>query len=242
MKLSVYFTPLGLDPKTVAGRPVLVIDVLRTTTTIVTALGNGAKAVVPADSAAEAMRLARNLGSDDVVLAGERNYERIEGFQLGNSPGGMTSEVVDGKTIIMTTTNGTVALLAADYGGPVIVGSAVNFAAAAKAAKAAFKEAGELVILCAGRERRFALEDAYVAGRFAREIVPARSKTVEIDDAGIAAQQLVRRYGERWQTAVAASAAARKLKETGFKADVAAAIEVDKFAIVPLYAEKQVKL
>ncbi len=118
MKLSVYFTPLGLTQNDVAGRPVLVIDVLRAATTIVTALGNGAKAVLPASGADEAIRLSNNLERDDILLAGEQGYERIDGFQCGNSPLEMTPEKVAGMTLVLTTTNGTAALLATDHGAP----------------------------------------------------------------------------------------------------------------------------
>ncbi len=219
MKLSIYFTPQGLAQSDVAGHPVLVIDVLRSTTTIVTALGNGAKAVFPAETAADAIQLSNNLERDDILLAGEQGYEQIEGFQCGNSPLEMTVEKVKDMSLVMTTTNGTRALLAADYGGPVFVGAVINFSAAAAAAKAAFEESGELIILCGGRDRRFALEDAYVAGRFARSILPSRARGVGIDDATIAALQLVRRYGDRWKTAVNASSAARRLKEKGMSKD-----------------------
>ena len=120
MKLRVYFTPLGLDSQTVSGKPLLVIDALRATTTIVTALANGAKSVLPADSADEAMRLAHDL--DSVVLAGEQNYKPIPGFQLGNSPSEMTEEVVAGKTVVMLTTNGTGAIVASRTASPVLIG------------------------------------------------------------------------------------------------------------------------
>ena len=105
----------------------LVIDVLRSTTTIVTALGNGAKAVFPAETAADAIQLSNNLERDDILLAGEQGYDQIEGFQCGNSPLEMTAEKVKDMSLVMTTTNGTRALLAADYGGPVFVGAVINF-------------------------------------------------------------------------------------------------------------------
>lgn len=242
MRLSVYFTPVGLTQQDVAGRPVLVVDVLRGGTTIVAALGNGARAVLPASGADDAIRLSKNLERDGLLLVGEQGFRPIEGFDAGNSPLEMTSEKVDGMTVIITTTNGTKALLATDHGGPVFVGAGTNFSAAAAAARAAFEQTGELIILCAGNERRFALEDAYVAGRFARAILPSRARGVEINDAAIAAQQLVRRYGEKWKVALSASSVARKLKELGMGGDVVAATEIDKFDIVPQYAERQVKL
>src|SRR5207237_458074 len=86
MKIDVHFTPLGLGAGDLAGRGVVVIDALRATTTIITALANGAKAVIPAATSEEAVRLASNLEKDGVLLAGERRSVRIEGFALGNSP------------------------------------------------------------------------------------------------------------------------------------------------------------
>ena len=153
MKIDVFFTPLGLVAGDLAGRGVVIIDVLRATTTIVTALANGAKAVVPAATSEEAVRLTANLEKDGLVLAGERRYAKIEGFALGNSPREMTPDVVAGKTIFLATTNGTPALIAAQGGEPVLVAAAVNFKAVAERARAALEERGGLVIVCAGREK-----------------------------------------------------------------------------------------
>jgi len=112
MRLDVLFTPAGVSAAEIQGRTVFVIDILRATTTICAALTHGAKAIIPVASTEEALRLAQTIGSDDVLLAGEKNCERIPGFQLGNSPLEMTETAVRGKTIIVTTSNGTQALLA----------------------------------------------------------------------------------------------------------------------------------
>src|SRR5207244_11654263 len=98
MKIDVYFPPLGLVAGDLAGRGVVVIDALRATTTVITALANGAKAVIPAASSEEAVRLASNLEKDGVVLAGERKSVKIEGFALGNSPRELTDAAAAGKT------------------------------------------------------------------------------------------------------------------------------------------------
>lgn len=241
MKLTVYFTPLGVTPNAIAGKPVLVIDVLRTTTTIVSMLSRGARAVLPAATAEEALRVAGNLERDNVLLAGERRMVRIEGFALGNSPLEMEPDVVHAKTVVMATTNGTPAIVAAEPGSPVIIGSITNFSAAVERARAEFERAGEMVILCSGRERMFALEDSYVAGRFAHALVPGNQRrSADLNDATIAALELVRRYGEKWKNAVSASAAARDLKRAGFKADVAAATDADSADIVPVYSDRLV--
>jgi 2-phosphosulfolactate phosphatase len=243
MKLEVYFTPLGLTHRDVAGKPVLVLDVLRTTTTIVAALGNGARAVVPTPTAEEALRVANSLEPNNVLLAGERGCLRVEGFALGNSPAEMSGDAIVGKTIVMSTTNGTVAFEAVDAAGPVLVGAATNFTAAVERARAILEERGELIVLCSGREKRFALEDAYAAGRFGQALIPARlRRSTNLNDAAIAALQLVGRYGDRWMHAFQASAAAKQLSRLGFKDDVIAAAEVDAHDIVPLYAKRLVSV
>src|SRR3989449_7149690 len=118
MKIDVHFTPLGLVAGDLAGRGVVVVDALRATTTIVTALANGAKAVIPAATSEEAVRLASNLEKDGVVLAGERRSVKIEGVGLGNSPRGMTAAAVGGKNIVLATTNRPPALVATQGGDP----------------------------------------------------------------------------------------------------------------------------
>ncbi len=241
MNISVYFTPLGVTSSDVSHRPVLVVDILRATTTIVAAFASGARDVLPVSAADEAIRIAQSLKRDDVLLVGERRGERISGFALGNSPREMTPELVGGKTLVMTTTNGTPAVTAAEAGSPVIIGAATNFKAAADRAREAFAEAKELVILCAGRERRFALEDAYAAGRFAQAVIPTgQRRSVQLNDAAIAALEIAKRYGDRWKRAVQASAAAKELSRIGFKEDVVAATEVDCYDLVPLYSERRV--
>jgi len=243
MKISVYFTPLGVTSQAISGIPVVVLDVLRATSSIVAAMANGARAVVPAATADEALRVAKNLERDDVLLAGERGGHRIEGFALGNSPLEMSPEIVGGKTLVMATTNGTGALVAAEPGRPVLVAAITNFSAVVARAREELNGNGKLTILCSGRERMFALEDAYVAGRVTQALLPdGKRNGVELNDAAIAALELVRRYGDGWKRAVLASAAARDLKQLGYRADVEAVTEVDAYDIVPEYSERIIKL
>ena len=124
MKLDVAFVPLGLPPGEIQGRTVFVIDILRAGTAMCAAIHHGARAVLPVPSTEEALRLAQTLGSTDVLLAGERNCVRIPGFALGNSPLEMRADVVRGKTLVMTTTNGTAALLGTQGAQAVYVVSA----------------------------------------------------------------------------------------------------------------------
>jgi 2-phosphosulfolactate phosphatase len=238
MRIDVYFTPLGLTPGDLPGRAIVVLDVLRATTTVITAIANGAKEVIPAATSEEAVRLASNLEKDGVLLAGERKSLKIEGFALGNSPLEMTPEVVAGKTIVLATTNGTPALVASQGGEPVLVGAPANFAALAARAREALAERGELVIVCAGRERQFALEDAYTAGRLVKVVKKGLGK-LELNDAAHAALALTGAYDD-WDDALRGAAAARQLVEANLAGDVEFCAKPNRFGVVPQYAERRI--
>jgi 2-phosphosulfolactate phosphatase len=238
MRIDVYFTPLVLNPGDFSGRGIVVLDVLRATTTVITALANGAKAVIPAATSEEAVRLASNLEKDDVLLAGERKSVKIEGFALGNSPLEMTPEVVAGKTIVLATTNGTPALVASQGGDPVLVGAPANFAALTIRARETLVDRGELVIVCAGRERQFALEDAYTAGRLIKAVKKGLGK-LELNDAANAALVLGDAYDD-WADAFTGTVAARQLVEANLSADVAFCAKPNRFGAVPQYAERRI--
>lgn len=238
MRIDVYFTPLGPKEGDFTGRGAIVIDILRATTTIVTALANGAKAVVPAATSEEAVRLTANLEKNGYLLAGERRSLKIEGFQLGNSPREMVPGVVRGKTIYLATTNGTPALVAAQGADPVLVGAAANFKAVTQRARAHFLERGEIAIVCAGRERQFALEDAYAAGRFVKALKRGAKKVV-LNDAAAVALALTSHYAD-WADALKGTAAARQLAEVDLGEDVAFAAKQDRFNTIPIYAERRI--
>ena len=241
MKLEIVFAPNAITPAELAGRTVVVVDILRATTSIAVALANGAKAVLPAASTEEALRIAQNLERDAVVLAGERKSVRIPGFALGNSPAEFGAEAVGGKTIVMTTSNGTQALIAAQGAREVIAAAAVNFGAVVARARAALEQQGDLLILCAGGDRQFALEDAFAAGRLAKVLLPEGGlKAVEINDAAVAALELARHYGERWGRALKASAHGRELAALGFRADLDACAAQDTHPVLPLYADRRI--
>jgi 2-phosphosulfolactate phosphatase len=151
----------------------IVVDVLRATSTIVQALDGGYRRVLCCAEIEEARTLREEIG--DAVLAGERRAEPIPGFDLGNSP----ADVLEPRahSLILTTTNGTRAIVtaAADC-DVVLVGSLFNLDAVAAAAR----ERGEDVeVVCAGVEGRFALDDAYCAGRIVELLGGSRTDAAE---------------------------------------------------------------
>src|SRR5215210_467479 len=199
MKIDIVFTPAGLTPGEVQGRAVFVIDILRATTSMCAALSHGAKAIIPVASTEEALRLAQTIGSTDVLLAGEKDCVKIPGFHLGNSPLEMTEPAVRGKTIIVTTSNGTKALLACQGASTVYPVAAVNLSAAAEKAREVLDSDRHLLIVCAGRDNAFALDDAYCAGRLAAAVLGDHKPRRGLNDAANACLDLVRRYRDNWE-------------------------------------------
>jgi 2-phosphosulfolactate phosphatase len=169
MRVHVAFTPA----ETVRAPVAVVVDVLRATSTIVQALASGYRRVLCCAEIDEARELRERLGEG--VLAGERLAQAIPGFDLGNSP----AEFVEprGETVILTTTNGTRAIVAAAAGAEtVLVGSLLNLAAVADAVR----EAGaDVEVVCAGVDGRFTLDDAYCAGRIAALLGGEQSDAAE---------------------------------------------------------------
>jgi 2-phosphosulfolactate phosphatase len=242
MRVDVFFTPAGLTPAEVQGRAIFVIDILRATTTMCAALSHGAKAIIPVASTEEALRLSQTIGSTDVILAGEQNCLKIPGFQLGNSPLEMSEVTVRGKTIIVSTSNGTKALLACQGAQSVYPTAAVNLSAAAEKARELRESDQPVAIVCAGRENAFSLDDSYCAGRLVAATLGDRRPRRGLNDASIACLDLVRRYGDNWRRPLAYSRAGRELIKLGFRADLLDAARLDAYPVLPHFHERRVTL
>jgi len=240
--IDVAFAPNDLAAADVAGRAVVVIDVLRATTAICAALDHGARAVIPAAGTDEATRLAQALDRREVLLAGERNLDPIPGFNVGNSPGEMTADKVRGLTVVMSTTNGTRALLATVGAAEVVVAAAVNLSVAGDRALQLYRQHGRLLVLCAGRETGFGLDDAYIAGRIVIAALGGRRSRKDLNDSAIAAVDLVRRYGSRIDRVFSLSRAGRELKRRGYGNDVVYSAQVDAHPVLPIFHDRRVTL
>lgn len=242
MNVEVAFTPAGLAKEEVAGRVVFVIDILRATTVICAALHHGAKGIIPVASVDEAMKMAQVLGPDDVLLTGERHGLPIPGFALGNSPLEMTPSAVSGKTLVMTTTNGTAALLGSTGAAQVFVAAAANLTAAGEQFRRCLEEDTPVVVLCSGREGQFGLDDAYTAGRLVLEGIGDSRRHEGLADSAIAALDLVRRYGTSWRRPLSLSAGGRHLTTLGMGLDLLEAGKQDRYPVLPVYAERRIGL
>ena len=239
MRVDVFFTAREVGPGDVAGRVVAVIDVLRASSCIAAALDHGARAVVPSDNADTVITLAKAFDRQEVRLAGERRMRKIEGFDLGNSPLEFTTEAVEGRTVLMTTTNGTAAFAASPGAKAVYVGAYVNFTAVLAVLRKALRRGADLAIICAGHEGRFSLEDAACAGRFVHHVT-RRLTGVAHNDAALAAVQVHRKFGADVWPLFETSSHAQALAEAGFAADLVACATIDGHPVVPVYQDRQI--
>jgi len=234
--LDIVFSPAEIDASRIAGRHVAVIDVLRATSTILTALVNGARAVIPTDSVEKAVRTASSLGRDQAILCGERGSVAIEGFALGNSPLEFEEHIVRGRTLVMTTSNGTRALLAGAHAERCFVASFLNAAAATDK----LADADDVVIICAGRQDRISLEDTVCAGLIGRNL--ARRVRVRPTDAARAAMVLAGRHGESPDAFLGSTTAGRQLRRLDLAHDVAYCAMIDLHTGVPEMRDLRITL
>jgi len=226
-------------PSEVAGRVVVVIDVLRASTVMVQALVNGAKAVVPFAEVDEVVATAQRFTRDEVRLAGERRALPIPGFDAGNSPQAMTEELVRGRTVLMTTTNGTSALLASQGARRVYVAAFVNLSATAAVVTAHVRAGANVLVVCAGQDRRFALEDAVCAGALVQDVARA-CRGLVLGDAALVSKQLGRRYATNLARLAVDAEHAHTLRAAGFADDVQFCLTRDSMPLVITYADRQV--
>lgn len=239
MRLDVFFTPGQVKPGDLAGRLVAVVDVLRASTSIATALGNDARTIIPLEGADEVIVRSKDFTRSQIILSGEQKMLPIPGFDLGNSPQAFTREVVEDKTILITTTNGTRALLGVQGARDIVIASYVNFTAVLTLMKVAAGTNTDIAIVCASEEGSFTLEDAACAGRYVRAI-PKRADSVQVNDAASASVLIEKKYGDNIAKVFKESTHGQALQEAGFGDDLAACAEVDAYPVVPIYQDRQI--
>ena len=231
-------SPREIVPGDIQGRVVAVIDVLRASTTIAVALANGARTVIPVEDVDAAITRSKQFGSGQVLTAGERKMQPIPGFDMGNSPLEFTASNVSGCTVIITTTNGTRALMALSGAHDIVVASYVNHIAVSAMLRAAARS-NDISIVCAGTEGHFSLEDAACAGRYVRSITQA-SPSITMNDAANACALIDGRYGDNIAEIFKDSSHGRALAEAGFGDDLLACAQLDSHPVVPIYQERQI--
>jgi 2-phosphosulfolactate phosphatase len=227
----VHLLPELVSEEQLAGKLAVVIDVLRATTTIVYALAAGARQVIPCLTVEDARRAAQEQVGQSVVLGGERQGIRIEGFDLGNSPGEYSAATVGGRTVVFTTTNGTRAMLRCRHASQVLLAAFAN----RSAVLAALASEPCVHIVCAGTGGMVTREDVLVAGSLVAGLTSGSSKW-ELNDEAVIARDAWRAVGGEADAllhALEASQGGRNLLREGFPHDIATAAQIDRFDVLP---------
>ncbi len=235
MNVEVFLTSNNVTEQDVQDRVVVVVDVLRTSTTIASALKNGARAVVPAADMGEASGLALALDPASYLLGGERGGRTIEGYRFGNSPHEYRTDVVAGKTLILNTTNGTPAIRRSRSAAHLLVGAFVN---ADQVVDFLRDRNMDLVIVCAGWRNRVSLEDTLCAGMLLDRIWDG----VEPDnttDASHISFTLYQKDREDILAAVRRSRHGSRLAAMGREEDVEICGSVNTVPILPYYRDSR---
>jgi len=249
--LNVYSLPTLVTPEELVGGTVVVIDVLRASTTIIHALEAGAVEVIPCLEVEEARRIAATLPRSQVVLGGERGGLRIDGFDLGNSPLEYEPASVGGKTVVFTTTNGTRAMNQCRLAERVLIGAFVNAAAIVEQ----LAERSPISLVCAGSGGDITRDDVLFAGLLVDRLQRRSATPWQLNAQAITAR-------ENWLASFAVpmaigaeklppplladqlrrSLAGQKLVSIGLEDDLYAAAQLDRFPIVPVLDTKSFRI
>ncbi len=226
--VSVHLLPSLIPASGLKGRVVVVVDVLRATTVIVRALAAGCDAVIPCAEIDEAKQVVSRLAPGKALLAGERDGMPIPGFDLGNSPGDFVSEVCRDKTLVMTTSNGTRAILACQDADRVLIASFANLGATSHVLR---EERRPIHIVCAGTEGGISLEDSVLAGAIVWELTLAAKdwKLVPLAAGNDEAEVVLGLWkgllsemdeGHTLEEVLSRGIGGRRVKQLGFKPDI----------------------
>jgi 2-phosphosulfolactate phosphatase len=227
-EVQVHLLPELAAPGRLAGSVAVVVDVLRASTTIVHALAAGCCAVRPCAEVEEAKALAGDMPAGKVLLAGERGGRPLPGFDLGNSPREFTPKTCAGTTLVLTTTNGTRALLRAAEAERVLVAAFVNYSAVCEQLR---QDRRAVHIVCSGTEGQPTLEDTLLAGALVEFL--CEEMDVTLNDSARLAWDCFENHGRVLVGALEISQGGANLRRLGYDEDIQAAADVDKFALVP---------
>ena len=224
-KIEVCFTPALLPIYNISNAIVVVIDIFRATSSICYGIDNGAEAIIPVATVEEC----KSYESKGYLLAAERDGKVVDGFDFGNSPFAYAGEKVNGKTIVLTTTNGTHAINESKKAAyQVIIGSFLNLTAVCDYLKTQDKD---VFLLCAGWKNKFNLEDTLFAGAVVNRL---KDENYFLDDASIAADDLYQLAKDDLSAYTSKTAHSERLKKLGIEEDIKFCLNVDITSTIPV--------
>lgn len=231
MLIDVLVTPQLSNNRDQANKRIVVLDILRATSTIVKALHNGATEVIPVQESDEALNLVKSIGRNICLLGGERKGYKIEGFDLGNSPLEYTREMVEGKKIILCTTNGTKAIKAFQGGTEVLIGSYLNMDYLVDYLN---KSNQDITLVCSGQDGNLCLEDLACAGMIVRMV--SETAPADLTDAAkvalFTAKQQARTSLEKF---IGSTEHGLSLKAIGMGEDIKACTALNSAPVLPRF-------
>lgn len=237
MRVNVLFSPVIADELFFTGKTVVVIDVLRASTTIITALQNGAREVVPVATVEFGVKISGGMFGGQTLLGGERNTRKVEGFALGNSPLEYTRDIVTGKTIILYTTNGSKAIVKAKFAENLYICSYLNLTSVAEQI---IRTGKDFEILCAGKSNSFSFEDSVCAGNLIK-IIMNRKDDLLITDTARASVSLNDTFGMDPLEMLKETEHGKLLLQNGFEEDLKYASGIDTSNVIPYLATNVLK-
>ncbi|MFC1554750.1 2-phosphosulfolactate phosphatase [candidate division KSB1 bacterium] len=237
MKINVFTTPLEIQDYDLRGTNAAVIDVLRATSSMLYALYNGCKEIIPVESVERALSLRSALFDPDLLLCGEKNGLKVEGFDLGNSPFEYTADIISEKSLIFSSTNGTKAMVKARSGKSIYICGFVNIS---ETSKKLSKENDPLNIICAGHNNRFSLEDTICAGMLVSKISECFKEEINLTDSAKSALILYKNHSKDLKTMITDSDHGKELDELGMERDLDFCVDVDNIPVTAVFSEGKI--
>ncbi|MCP4725225.1 MAG: 2-phosphosulfolactate phosphatase [bacterium] len=237
MKVNVYFTPAEINENNLRGSISVVIDVLRSSSSIIQALNNGCREIIPVETIERAISLRSNLFDTNVLLCGEKEGIKVAGFDLGNSPSDYTPENISGKTLIFTSTNAAATIVKARNSKKTYI---CGFQNLTRIVEQILTDALPVNFICAGFHDHFALEDTICAGMAVGLLKKESPREIELSDSAKAASSIAGLHTDDLKNSVRYSEHGRRLNELGFKKDIDFCIEIDIIPVLPLYSEGKI--
>ncbi|MCL6588960.1 MAG: 2-phosphosulfolactate phosphatase [Firmicutes bacterium] len=239
MKIDVALTPQLINrAQNLAGQIVVVLDILRATSTIVTALGNQARKVIPMVEPDQVFEMKKKFPSGQTITGGERGGFKIEGFDLGNSPAEYSAEKVAGKDVILCTTNGTKAINLVLGAREILIGSFLNAGTVIKRLQAATPD---ILIVCSGRDENPSLEDLAGAGMIIQALDSASPGRRLTDTAKIARYVYEQARVTGLEEFVGQTEHGQYLREIGMGVDILRCTTLNKFLILPRFENGEIR-
>jgi 2-phosphosulfolactate phosphatase len=238
MKINILFSPVIVDELYFTGKTSVVIDALRATTTIITALENGAKEIIPVGTVEFAVKVSGGMFGWQTLLGGERNTKKIEGFALGNSPLEYSADIVAGKSVVLFTTNGTKAITKAKFSSELFICAYLNISALAKHLVLLNHD---LEIVCAGRSNNFSMEDSVCAGKLISEIQKINNDLI-LSDSARASISLSKSLGKNILNMLRETEHGKILIENGFEDDLTFCSKLNYSSAIPFLNGQALKL